>query len=351
MILKSLKHIGLGLLVVFSVSVTLAHHQEKHPDAGAVELEQMVQEADLIITGVVTNIEYKLSEVNDAKEQLPFTFLTINVRDVLKGKADNQSIVLRFLGGHAGDGRYLSVEGQPTFATDNQLILFIKGNTIMDCPVVGCGEGRFRIADGRVFNEHGQILVRGEKGIGLGPNTLAFEARRQELGTGSPISEKTQSEILQFIREKYPRFATALQSGQQIPEAQQREVFNALLEAFPELKALPRTERLNPNVRAPSSLTPLDEPKEESDDKSDEPSQQAQERLQPLSVADFVQLIKQAVDKNPRVAGEFRSANINQPIQLSTLPMMKAPNFDRSSINLNEEEKRLQQNGGNPVLR
>ena len=60
----------------------------------------MSQQADLVLRGVVVGIEYALSEPSGHDQaQLPHTFVTYEVLEVLHGNVAGPTVTLRLLGG------------------------------------------------------------------------------------------------------------------------------------------------------------------------------------------------------------------------------------------------------------
>ena len=137
-----------------------------------VSFPQLVRQADLIFEGVVTAVEYRMSDRTTAADvALPHTFVTFEVAQTLKGgTAGNRSITLRFQGGPDGQGNAMMVSGVPLFDVGHREILFVRGNGVHICPLVGWEQGRFRVIDGLMYTNEGQevwVTRRGE--IAFGP--------------------------------------------------------------------------------------------------------------------------------------------------------------------------------------
>ena len=135
-------------------------------------LRQLVRQADLIFEGVVTAVEYRMSDRTTAADvALPHTFVTFEIAQTLKGStAGNRYITLRFQGGPDGQGNAMMVSGVPLFDVGQRDILFVSGNGAHICPLVGWEQGRFRVIDGLVYTNAGQevwVTRRGE--IAFGP--------------------------------------------------------------------------------------------------------------------------------------------------------------------------------------
>lgn len=87
----------------------------------SVELKKMSENADLIITGKVTN---QSSSWNKDKTRI-YTQATIQVEEYLKGNNGNGSVVISYLGGEVGDvGEIYS--HMPRFENKEEILVFLK---------------------------------------------------------------------------------------------------------------------------------------------------------------------------------------------------------------------------------
>jgi hypothetical protein len=115
-----------------------------------------VEQANFVFQGVVTQVEYRLSDKSpDGAPQLPYTFVTYKIEELLKGESQVKSVTLQFLGGPHSNGKILKVMGAPFFDVGDQDILFVSGNSQSICPLLGCEGGRFRLINNQVFNDLG----------------------------------------------------------------------------------------------------------------------------------------------------------------------------------------------------
>jgi hypothetical protein len=154
----NLRKQGWWLVVAGAIIAATAH-------VGATVLEpvsprQLVREAELIFEGVVTAVEYRLSDVATPDHvALPHTFVTLTIEQTFKGEAaTGSSLTLRFQGGPDGQDRALLIPGVPLFDVGERAILFVRGNGTQLCPLVGWEQGRLRLIEGAVSTEHGQEL-------------------------------------------------------------------------------------------------------------------------------------------------------------------------------------------------
>jgi len=164
---------GLGLALGLA---PVEAHAPGDPGGGQ-ELSRMLVAVESVIYGTVTKVEYRMSTKKSAADEiLPYTFVTYEIREKIRGRTDKDTVTLRFIGGPAGQGRFLTVTGVPLFNVGNEDVLFIQGNGKADCPLVNCEFGRFRVFQGRVYNSAGIPVTGVRKGrvIAEGPPELAL---------------------------------------------------------------------------------------------------------------------------------------------------------------------------------
>ena len=97
--------------------------------------------AELIAVGAVAGITHTW----DADREAPFTDVIFTEVEVLKGATTDSELTLRFLGGPAPDGYFLSVAGMPQFAVGERAVVFVAGNGAQVCPLVGWTAGLYRL--------------------------------------------------------------------------------------------------------------------------------------------------------------------------------------------------------------
>ncbi len=141
--------------------------------------KDLVQQADLIIEGVVTDVAYRNSDVAGPDDvSLPHTFVTLAIEHTYKGtSAAGQQITLRMEGGPNGAGRVLVVSDVPRFRVGDRDVLFIRENGSSICPLVGWERGRFRVVRGQVYNDLGQeVWITPEGGFACGARRIDVSA-------------------------------------------------------------------------------------------------------------------------------------------------------------------------------
>ncbi len=134
--------------------------------------EEMTDRADLVFLGLVLRSHAEWRSVGT--NRVIFTLVEFKTQEVLKGDAA-PTVMLQFLGGRVGDVR-LEVSEVPAFETGERVLLFVEGNGVQFCPLVGVYHGKFRVgkeaASGRdVILRHDGKPLRdlAEIGAGAGP--------------------------------------------------------------------------------------------------------------------------------------------------------------------------------------
>jgi hypothetical protein len=103
--------------------------------------DQLVRLSSLIAEGRVTSVR---SDWNADRNQI-FTTVTLRVSETYKGTTPgNGLLVLRLRGGQVGD-LALVVSGQPTFAIDEDVIVFVTDSGAEAYPITGMFQGKFTI--------------------------------------------------------------------------------------------------------------------------------------------------------------------------------------------------------------
>ena len=103
--------------------------------------EEMADRADLVFVGKVvgSQAEWRVAGTNQAI----FTLVEFHTEEILKGTVA-ESVSLRFLGGTVG-GVTLEVVAVPKFKAGDRVLLFVEGNGVLFCPLVGVYHGKFGV--------------------------------------------------------------------------------------------------------------------------------------------------------------------------------------------------------------
>lgn len=125
-------------LVLFSL--TIYAHAYVLPKT----FDDLVTEADLVLEGTVGE---KRSEWAEDRSTI-YTFITLFELEVIDGTYPESSFTLRMDGGEVEEGgrmKGLKVSDTPEFEVGERVILFVENNTSEICPLVGWGQGAFKV--------------------------------------------------------------------------------------------------------------------------------------------------------------------------------------------------------------
>jgi len=103
--------------------------------------EEMTDRADFVFVGKVVGSRAEWRTVG--RDRVIFTLVDFETQQVLKGNAD-KSVTLQFLGGTV-DGTTLEVAEAPKFNVGDRVVLFVEGNGVQFCPIVGVFHGKFNV--------------------------------------------------------------------------------------------------------------------------------------------------------------------------------------------------------------
>jgi len=167
--------ISVSFLLLTAGAAGLAHTPSDPSVVG--NLKILIPSSVMIFHGKVTNVEYvNATQVGGGK--VPHAFVTYSFSEILypKSETNRKSIVVRFVGGSDGQGRFLEVEGVPKFSVGDEDILFLRSNGTDGCAIVTCEFGRYRVLDGLVYEAHGSpvtaIDMEKISSDGVGPSSF-----------------------------------------------------------------------------------------------------------------------------------------------------------------------------------
>ncbi|MEY2542668.1 MAG: hypothetical protein QOE81_129 [Verrucomicrobiota bacterium] len=103
--------------------------------------EQLVQQAELIFQGTVTDVR-SVWEGEGALRHID-TYVTFQIDENVKGQATS-SYTIRMLGGTVGN-ETMEVTDSPKFKVGDREILFVEHNNEQFVPLVGIDHGHFRV--------------------------------------------------------------------------------------------------------------------------------------------------------------------------------------------------------------
>jgi hypothetical protein len=126
------------LLLAF-LAFSMAHATSVVPPT----FSELVAEAQTIVRGRVTATECRW--VDSPQGRAIKTYVTFAVLRTLKG-TPAETLTLELLGGEL-DGHGMRVEGMPQFSIGDTEIIFVSGNGMRFCPLIGMMHGRYRVVN------------------------------------------------------------------------------------------------------------------------------------------------------------------------------------------------------------
>jgi hypothetical protein len=102
--------------------------------------EELTVVSDYVVEGVVTHIESRFRE----DHQSVYTYVTVQVNEVYKGRLDTPAVVLEEVGGTA-NGVSITVISSPEFSVGERVILFLETKNADYLRVYGMAQGKFTV--------------------------------------------------------------------------------------------------------------------------------------------------------------------------------------------------------------
>lgn len=122
-------------------------------------IEELIEDADLVFRGTLTEISEALSI-----EEIPYTFVTYKIKEIISGEYSENTITLKFVGGEFPNGNRLSASNSPDVQLGEESILFVQQNLDSGCDFVRCEQGRFLLKEGKIITASESAIVVDEKG-------------------------------------------------------------------------------------------------------------------------------------------------------------------------------------------
>lgn len=122
-------------------------------------LDSLVKRADLVFHGTLKEISNEMSI-----EQIPYTFVTYEVHEVIAGQYSDSTLTLKYVGGDFPDGRSLRASNAPEVKPGEQSILMVQKSQDTGCDFVDCEDGRFVIEDGQILAANKSAVVINDHG-------------------------------------------------------------------------------------------------------------------------------------------------------------------------------------------
>lgn len=171
-------------------------------DADREAAHELAALADAVFIGEVVAIDYQMSEPDESGVRLPFTVVTWEIEDGIKGVETGSRHAVRFLGGPLDGDKLLEVSEIPQFEIGDRDMLFVARNGEVGCPLVGGAEGRVQLLGARQVGD-------GVSRVASGPSwsaEIAASIRAAGLAGGAPAEQLERDEPFVFA---IPRTATA----------------------------------------------------------------------------------------------------------------------------------------------
>ena len=169
--------------------------------------EEMADRADLVFVGKVAGSHSEWRTVGS--DRVIFTLVEFETQELLKGKA-GKAVTLQFLGGTVGTVT-LDVAGVPKFNNGDRVLLFVEGNGVQFCPLVGVFHGKFGIRkddkSGRdIVSMHNGKAVRDLSEIGNGEGA-EFAPRRPKVSIPAGREPMSLDDFKSKVREHVSKAA------------------------------------------------------------------------------------------------------------------------------------------------
>ena len=106
------------------------------------ELEELTNISDLIVQGKVGSVDPEAG----AENARPSTRVTLSVQRTLRGAPDGEEIAFDLPGGYSsGTNLHQVVPGIPGFTPGDEVVVFLRRDPTLFCPVTGWNQGKFEI--------------------------------------------------------------------------------------------------------------------------------------------------------------------------------------------------------------
>lgn len=157
--------------------------------------DELVQAAELIIEGRVTQVASRWVGVGDDKKiKTDFTFAVL---DTLKGTSP-PTYTLQVLGGTVGDVT-MEVGGAPHFSVGDRTLLFVTANGTQFVPLVGIMHGHYEIKKDAGIN---QEIVVNHEGRPLRSVDDVGKDEHAAAAAAAPLAPLTPEKFKELIRQK-----------------------------------------------------------------------------------------------------------------------------------------------------
>lgn len=150
-------------------------------------LKDLISRTELVFHGELLEIRERLSV-----ENIPYTFVTYRVKQVINGLYAPSTITLKFVGGHFPNGNRLSASNSPKVSVGEEAILLVQKSVDTGCDFVDCENGRFVV-------ENGEVVAANQSAISLNNEGDVEYVNFAERLNGSVKSGPKKSDVSAFI--------------------------------------------------------------------------------------------------------------------------------------------------------
>ncbi|KIG09591.1 hypothetical protein [Caballeronia concitans] len=159
-----------------AVALTLAGSSLVYAQPPIPDISELANAAQMVVQSRVSKVEYRMSEAGaQGQPSLPNTIVTYEVLRSVRGDGPS-TMTLRYAGGPDGRGHVYQLSNVPVFQVGDEDVLFVETNGAAACPLVNCGDGRFRVLNGAIYDGTGVPVqaVRNNKVVTGGAPESAF---------------------------------------------------------------------------------------------------------------------------------------------------------------------------------
>lgn len=193
--------------------------------------DDMIVGARAIVTGRVISVGASL----DQQQDRIFTYITVKVQEVIKGKITERFIVLKELGGEVGD-RFYTVYGNPRFKADERVLLYLDTWADGSLRVHQMFLGKFNIAKDESTGQ--EIVTRAAPD----ENTAVVQSHAHDAGSDSTSTERM--EFAAYVRMLKERLAINRERAAQF---EQEHYLGVAIKSRPEeFRSITRSRSLQP---------------------------------------------------------------------------------------------------------
>jgi hypothetical protein len=148
--------------LVFLGMVTMATNRTSATVLLEKDFQDLAKEADLIFAGTVTDVNSEWD--GEAYHSEIYTYVTFSDLEIIAGEYKDVHIDVRFSGGVV-NGAGITYTGVPTFNLGERNLIFLTGNFVKLCPIVGWGQGLLKIIEDQetgeevLFSRDGRLVT------------------------------------------------------------------------------------------------------------------------------------------------------------------------------------------------